>query len=108
MGIGDKLLQVMKEKNMDIRELAEKTKLSEYTILEILSGIREADLSTLCRMAIGLGISVQEIQEEEEVYLISVQKEVLAKLLAISELENVEIELLIHNMLDSGIVEYCF
>lgn len=108
MGIGDSLLQAMKEKNMDIRELAEKTKLSEYMILEILAGTREADLSTLCRMAMGLDISVQDLQKEEEVYLISVQKDILAKLIAISELENIEVELLVHNMLDSGIVEYCF
>ena len=108
MEIGDKLLQVMKEKQMDIKELAEKFKISEYTILEILAGLREADLSSLCSMAEGLGIGVQELQEDEDTYFIPVQKGILAKLIAISELENVEIELLIHNMLDSGIVEYCF
>lgn len=108
MEIGDKLLQVMKEKRMDIKELAEKSKVTEYTILEILAGLREADLYSLCCMAEGLGISVQELQEEENIYFIPVQKKLLAKLIAVSELENVEIEELIHNMLEGDILEYCF
>ena len=108
MRSGDKLLQIMKEEGIGIAELSSRTKIPEQTILEILAGIREADVTIMCRLAEGLGICVQELKEEEETYFVQVPKETLAKLLVISLMEDREVEELAFHILEKGIVDYGF
>ena len=107
MGIGDRLLNIMKEEQVGIGELSNRTKIPEQTILEILAGIREPDVTAVCRLAEGLGICVQELKEEEP-YFIAVPKETLAKLLVISLMEDREAEELAFRILEKGIVDYGF
>ena len=108
MGIGDRLLNIMKQEQVGIGDLSNRTQISEQTILEILADIREPDVTTVCRLAEGLGICVQELKEEEEPYFITVPKETLAKLLVISLMEDREVEELAFHILEKGIVEYGF
>ena len=108
MRSGDKLLNIMKEEGMGISELSNRTKIPEQTILEILAGIREADVTIMCRLAVGLGICVQELKEEEETYFVQVPKETLAKLLVVSVFEEREVEELIFQILEQGIMEHGF
>lgn len=108
MGVGDKLLYVMKWEEIGIGELSGRTKIPEQTILEILAGIREPDITTLCRLAKELGISIQELKEDEEPYVVQVPKDTLAKLLVISTLEEREVEELIFQILEKGILEHGF
>ena len=63
---GDKLLNVMKQEGISIAELAEISGVSEYTILEILAGIREPELNVMCKIVEGLGICVHELCGDEE------------------------------------------
>ena len=108
MRSGDKLLNIMKEEGLGISELSGKTKIPEQTILEILAGIREADVTIMCRLAEGLGICVQELKGEEETYFVQVPKETLAKLLVVSVFEEREVEELIFQILEQGIMEHGF
>lgn len=52
---GDKILNIMKEQDMDIPELSLRCGVREDVLMDILAGIREADISTLCKIADGLG-----------------------------------------------------
>lgn len=105
---GDKLLNVMKEEEISIAELARVSGVAEHTILEILAGIREPELSCMCKLAEGLGICVHELRADEESYVVTVQKDTLAKLIVVSEMNEVELEELIHRILEKGIEEYGF
>ena len=60
------------------------------------------------RQADGLGICVHELRADEEQYAISVQKDTLAKLIVVSEINGVELEELIHTILEKGIEENGF
>lgn len=62
---GDKLLNVMKAEEISIAELARVSSVPEHTILEILAGIREPELSCMCKLAEGLGICVHELRADE-------------------------------------------
>ena len=72
------------------------------------AGIREADISTLCKIADGLEICVRELCPDEESYVVPVEKDILAKLIVISELKEMELEELIGTILENGIEEHGF
>ena len=105
---GDKLLNVMKEEEISIMELSRMSGVPERTIMDILAGIREPELGVVYRIADGLGICVHELRADEEQYAISVQKDTLAKLIVVSEINGVELEELIHTILEKGIEEHGF
>ena len=105
---GDKLLNVMKEEEVSIMELSRMSGVPERTIMDILAGIREPELGVVCSIADGLGICVHELRADEEQYAISVQKDTLAKLIVVSEINGVELEELIHTILEKGIEEHGF
>ncbi len=92
---GDKLLNVMKEEEISIAELARLSGVPGHIILEIIAGIREPEFSCICKIVEGLGICVHELCADEENYAISVQKDTLAKLIVVSEMNGVELEELI-------------
>ena len=104
---GDKLLNVMKEEEIGIAELSRISGVPERTILDIMAGVKEPELGVMCKIADGLGICVHELRAEER-YAVSVPKDTLAKLIVVSEINNVELEELIHNILEKGIEEQGF
>lgn len=105
---GDKLLNVMKEEEISIMELAKMSSVPERAVMNILAGIREPELGVVCRIADGLGICVHELRADEERYTVSVQKDTLAKLIVVSEMNGVELEKLVHIILENGIEEHGF
>lgn len=105
---GDKLLNIMKEEEIGIVELARMSGTSERLILDIMAGVREPELGVMCKTAEGLGICVHELRADEESYAVSVPKDTLAKLIVISEINDVELEELIYSILEKGIVEHGF
>ena len=105
---GDKLLNVMKEEEIGIAELARISGVPERTILDIMAGVKEPDLGVMCKIAEGLGICVHELRADEESYAVSVSKDTLAKLIVVSEINNVELEKLINCILEKGIEEHGF
>ena len=72
---GDKILNIMKEQDMDIPELSLRCGVREDVLMDILAGIREADISTLCKIADGLEICVRELCPDEESYVVPVEKD---------------------------------
>ena len=60
------------------------------------------------RIAEELGICVHELRADEESYAVSVPKDTLAKLIVVSEINNVELEELINCILEKGIEEHGF
>lgn len=106
--VGDKLLNMMKEEEISIMELAKMSSVPERAIMDILAGIREPELGVVCRIADGLGICVHELRADEERYTVSVEKDTLAKLIVVSEMNGVELEKLIHTILEKGIEEHGF
>ena len=105
---GDKLLNVMKEEEIGIAELARISGVPERTILDIMAGVKEPELGVMCKIAEGLGICVHELRADEESYAVSVPKDTLAKLIVVSEINNVELEELINCILEKGIEEQGF
>ena len=105
---GDKVLHVMKEEEIGITELSRLSGVSERTILDIMAGIREPELSCLCKIAEALGVCVHELRADEECYAVAIQKDTLAKLIVVSEINGVELEDLIHTILEKGIEEHGF
>ena len=105
---GDKILNIMKEQDMDIPELSLRCGVREDVLMDILAGIREADISTLCKIADGLEICVRELCPDEENYAVPVEKDTLAKLIVISELKEMELAKLIGTILENGIEEHGF
>lgn len=105
---GDKLLNILKEEEISITELARLSGLSERKILDIMAGIREPEFECMCKIADALGICVHEFRAEEESYSVSVQKDTLAKLIVVSEINGVELGELIHTILKKGNEEQGF
>lgn len=105
---GDKLLNVMKEEEISIMELAGMSGVPERAIMDILAGIREPELGTVCRIAEALGICAHELCADEEGDAVSVRKNTLAKLIVVSEMNGVELDMLVHSILESGIEEHGF
>ena len=105
---GDKLLNILKEEEISIPELARLSGVSEHKILDIMAGICEPEFECMCRIAEALGICVHELRTDEESYAVSVPKDTLAKLIVVSELNGVELEDLIHSILEEGIEEHGF
>ena len=75
---GDKLLNVMKEEEIGISELARISGVPERTILDIMAGVKEPELGVMCKIAEGLGFCVHELRADEERYAVSVPKDTLA------------------------------
>ena len=105
---GDKLLNVLKEAESGIAEFARISGVPERTILDIMAGVKEPELGVMCKIAEGLGICVHELRADEESYAVSVPKDTLAKLIVVSEINNVELEELINCILEKGIEEHGF
>ena len=105
---GDKLLNVMKEEEIGIAELARISGVPERIILDIMAGVKEPELGAMCKIAEGLGICVHELRADEESYAVSVPKDTLAKLIVVSEINGVELEELIHSILEKGIEDHGF
>ena len=68
LSTGDKILYIMKDMDMGIPGLAALSGVRENTLLDIMAGIREADISTLCRIADALGVCVRELCPDQEQY----------------------------------------
>ncbi len=108
LSTGDKILNAMKEMDMGIPGLAALSGVREDTLLDILAGIREADINTLCQIADALGVCVRELCPDQERYTVPVEKNTLAKLIVVSEINGVELEALIASILEKGIEENGF
>ena len=108
LSTGDKILNVMKDMDMGISGLAAISGVREDTLLDILAGIREADTSTLCQIADALGVCMRELCPDQERYTVPVEKNTLAKLIVVSEINGVELEALIASILEKGIEENGF
>ena len=108
LSTGDKILNAMKEMDMGIPGLAALSGVREDTLLDILAGIREADINTLCQIADALGACVRELCPDQERYTVPVEKNTLAKLIVVSEINGVELEALIASILEKGIEENGF
>ena len=108
LSTGDKILYIMKDMDMGIPGLAALSGVRENTLLDIMAGIREADISTLCQIADALGVEVHELRPDEERYAVMVEKDTLAKLIVISELKGVELGVLVDSVLEQGIKDNGF
>ena len=108
LSTGDKILNVMKDMDMSIPGMAALSGVRENTLLDIMAGIREADINTLCQVADALGICVRELCPDEERYSIPVEKNTLAKLIVVSEINGVELDALVASILEKGIEENGF
>lgn len=108
LSTGDKILNIMKDMEIGIPELAGMSGVRESVIMDILAGVREGDIATLCKIADGLGVCVHELCPDEENYAVPVEKDTLAKLIVISEINGVELNDLIDSILNRGIVENGF
>ena len=108
LSTGDKILNAMKEMDMGIPGLTALSGVHEDTLLDILAGIREPDISTLCRIADALGACVRELCPDQERYTVPVEKNTLAKLIVVSEINGVELDALIASILEKGIEENGF
>ncbi|WP_242878206.1 XRE family transcriptional regulator [Enterocloster clostridioformis] len=74
----------------------------------MLAGSREPDFDFICKVSDGLGICVRELRADEDSYAVSVKKDTLAKLIVVSELNGMELDVLLHVILEKGIEEYGF
>lgn len=108
LSTGDKILNIMKEMDMGIPGLAALTGIWENTLLNIIAGISEPDISTACRIADALDVCVRELCPDEEQYSIPVEKNTLAKLIVLSEINGVELDTLTASILEKGIEENGF
>ena len=108
LSTGDKILNMMKDMDMGIPGLAALSGVRENTLLDIMAGIREPDISTLCRIADALGVCVRELCPDEEQYSLPVDKNTLAKLIVVSEINGVELNALVASSMDKGIGENAY
>lgn len=108
LSTGDKILNFMKEMEMDISGLAELSGVQENTLLNVIAGISEPDISTACKIADALGVCVRELCPDEEQYMVPVGKNTLAKLIVVSEINDVELSDLIASILEKGVEESGF
>lgn len=108
LSTGDKILYTMKDMDMGIPGLAALSGVREDTLLDIMVGIREADITTLCQIADALGVCVRELCPDQERYTVPVEKNTLAKLIVVSEINGVELDTLVASILEKGIEENGF
>ena len=108
LSTGDKILYIMKDMDMGIPGLAVLSGVRENTLLDIMAGIREADISTLCQIADALGVCVRELCPDQERYAVPVGKNTLAKLIVVSEINGVDLDTLVASILEKGIEENGF
>ena len=108
LSTGDKILNMMKDMDMSIPGLVALSGVRENTLLDIMADIREPDISTLCRIADALGVCVRELCPDEEQYSLPVDKNTLAKLIVVSEINGVELDALVASILEKGIEENGF
>ncbi|MGN0345861.1 MAG: helix-turn-helix domain-containing protein [Lachnospiraceae bacterium] len=108
LSTGDKILSLMKEMEMDIPGLAALSGVQENTLLNVMAGISEPDITTACRIADALGVCVRELCPDEEQYMVPVGKNTLAKLIVVSEINGVELSELIASILEKGVEENGF
>ena len=108
LSTGDKILNMMKDMDMSIPGLVALSGVHENTLLDIMAGIREPDISTLCRIADARGVCVRELCPDEEQYTLPVEKNTLAKLIVVSEINGVELNALVASILEKGIEENGF
>ena len=108
LSTGDKILSLMKEMEMDIPGLAALSGVQENTLLNVMAGISEPDITTACRIADALGVCVRELCPDEEQYMVPVGKNTLAKLIGVSEINGVELSELIASILEKGVEENGF
>ena len=108
LSTGDKILNIMKEMDMGIPGLAALSGIRENTLLNVMAGISEPDISTACKIADALGVCVRELCPDQERYTVPVEKNTLAKLIVVSEINGVELEALIASILEKGIEENGF
>lgn len=71
---------------------------------KLLNILKEEEIS----IPEGIGICVHELRADGESYSVSAQKDTLAKLIVVSEINSVELGELIHTILEKGIEEYGF
>lgn len=102
LSTGDKILNLMKEMDMSIPGLAALSGIRENTLLNVMAGICEPDISTACKIADALGVCVRELCPDEEQYSVPVDKNTLAKLIVVSEMNGVELSDLIASILEKG------
>lgn len=93
----------MKEEEISITEYARLSGVPEYKILDIMAGISEPEFECMCRIADELAICVHELCADEECYAVSVQKDTLAKLIVVSEINGAELGEQIHIILEKDI-----
>lgn len=108
LSTGDKILNLMKEMDMSIPGLAALSGIRENTLLNVMAGICEPDISTACKIADALGVCVRELCPDEEQYSVPVDKNTLAKLIVVREMNGVELSDLIASILEKGIEENGF
>lgn len=108
LSTGDKILNIMKDMEMGIPGLAVLSGVHENDLLNVIAGVREPDITTLCKVADALGVCVRELCPDEEQYAVPVGKNTLAKLIVVSEINGVELNDLIISILEKGIEENGF
>ena len=108
LSTGDKILNMMKDMDMSIPGLVAISGVRENTLLDIMAGIREPAIRTLCRVADALGGCVRELCPDDEQYSLPVVKNTLAKLIVVSEINGVELDALVASILEKGIEENGF
>ena len=99
LSTGDKILYTMKDMDMGISGLAALSGVREDTLLDIMAGIREADITTLCQIADALGVCVRELCPDQKRYAVPVEKNTLAKLIVVSEMNGVGLDALVASIL---------
>ena len=108
LSTGDKILSLMKEMDMGISGLAALSGIREDTLLNVIAGISEPNITTACKIADALGVCVRELCPDEEQYGVPVDKNILAKLIVVSEINGVDLNDLIASILEKGIEENGF
>lgn len=101
-------IQKQKKKKSALQNAQSFSGVVEHTILEILAGIRKSELSCMCKLIESLGICVHELRADEESYVATIQKYILAKLIVVSEINEVELEELIHRILEKRLRNMSF
>lgn len=108
LSTGDKILALMQESGFCIGTLAREAGVREDTLLNIVAGITDGDIRSLVRIADALEVHVEDLCPDEDRYPVNVDKDTLAKLLVICEIDGVELEDLISEILEKGIPDYEF
>jgi putative transcriptional regulator len=56
-----RLSEILKERGMKQKDLAEKMGVHEQTISRLIGGVRQIDLTTLAKLCDALGVSVEDL-----------------------------------------------